>query len=61
MVKAFQAGKRVCRLTGLRDQDRCLTAVRRDLAEAVFGGDLNVDTQARDGLEPVTGDQSCVI
>ena len=53
-----QRSERVGGFARLRDDDRQPVLFDRRLAIAVFGGDVDLDRQAREALDPVFADQA---
>ena len=56
-----QRRQRVGGLARLRDEDREAARLERRLAVAELGGDIDLDRQPREALEPVFGDQAGVV
>ena len=55
LLHVAQRSERVGRLARLRDDDRQAPVVDRRLAIAVFRGDIDLDRQAREPLDPILG------
>ena len=58
LLGVAQRGQRVGGLAGLRDEDRQAALVDRRLAVAIFAGDVDLDRQPGEALDPVFADEA---
>ena len=61
LLRIAQRGERVGGLARLRHEDRKIALAQRRFAIAEFGGDIDLDRNARVALEPVFGDEAGII
>ena len=61
LLGVAQRRERVGRLARLRDEDREIARRERRLAVAELRGDIDLDRQAREALEPVFADQPGIV